>query len=81
CMVTPPLADIEYRSNDEDLDIRHHVFRLDRASYEFVFQHGFEVRRQANTKLTLRVAGGPLTQEGILLIALLALQLAGIWCP
>ncbi|GKA48971.1 hypothetical protein Tco_0741929 [Tanacetum coccineum] len=75
CMVTPPLADIEYRSNDEDLDIRHHVFHLDRASYEFVFQHEFEVMRQANTKLTsiwsamLTVAGG---------LALLALQLAGI---
>ncbi|GJR81230.1 TPR repeat-containing protein ZIP4, partial [Tanacetum coccineum] len=43
CMVTSPLADIEYRSNDGDLDIRHNVFRLDRASYEFVFQHGFKI--------------------------------------
>nr|GEV20664.1 putative hemopexin-like domain-containing protein [Tanacetum cinerariifolium] len=50
CTVTPPLADIEYRSSDGDLDIRRHVFRWDIASYDFVFQHGFEARRQANTR-------------------------------
>ncbi|GJX13385.1 hypothetical protein Tco_0205143 [Tanacetum coccineum] len=44
CMVTPPLADIEYRSNDGDLDIRHHVFRLDRASYVFVFSMDLKVK-------------------------------------
>ncbi|GKE82913.1 hypothetical protein Tco_1552913, partial [Tanacetum coccineum] len=41
---------IKYRSSDGDLDIRRHVFRWDKASYEFVFQHGFEARRQANTQ-------------------------------
>ncbi|GJX26483.1 hypothetical protein Tco_0232779 [Tanacetum coccineum] len=48
CTVASPLA-LEYRNSDGDFDIRHHVFRYDRASYEFVFRNGFEARRQANT--------------------------------
>ncbi|GJU75795.1 hypothetical protein Tco_1272865 [Tanacetum coccineum] len=83
CTVASPLA-LEYRNSDGDFDIRHHVFRYDRASYEFVFRHGFEARRQANTtdetyfNLERFVNSGrrPYTQEWILLIGLLALQLA-----
>jgi hypothetical protein len=49
CPVGTPLPDIEYRSSDGEIDILRHVFRWDRAPYDFVFQHGFEARRQENT--------------------------------
>ncbi|XVE99786.1 hypothetical protein REPUB_Repub03eG0231000 [Reevesia pubescens] len=37
----PPLADIIYRSSDEDQDILHHVFRWDTRCYTEIFQNGF----------------------------------------
>ncbi|XVE99782.1 hypothetical protein REPUB_Repub03eG0230800 [Reevesia pubescens] len=45
----PPLADIEYRSSDEDQDILHHVFRWDTRCYTEIFQNGFDVWLQRTT--------------------------------
>ncbi|KAL6647853.1 hypothetical protein ACP70R_015290 [Stipagrostis hirtigluma subsp. patula] len=50
CSVTGNnLADVEYRSSDRETDILRHVFRWDRAPYDFVFANGFEARRQEGT--------------------------------
>ncbi|KAF5952132.1 hypothetical protein HYC85_010076 [Camellia sinensis] len=48
-VLTLHLPDIEYRSNDEDYDIRRHVFRWDNTPYEEAFQNGFEARAQQDT--------------------------------
>lgn len=45
CSISSTLPAIEYRSSDGEKDITRHVFRWDRAPYEFVFQNGFEARR------------------------------------
>ncbi|XP_062208260.1 uncharacterized protein LOC133909717 isoform X2 [Phragmites australis] len=46
CSISSNLPDIEYRSSDGEIDTMRHVFRWDKAPYEFVFQNGFEARRQ-----------------------------------
>lgn len=38
-----------YRSSDGESDILRHVFRFDNAPYQYVFENGFEARRQAGT--------------------------------
>ncbi|KAL7205337.1 hypothetical protein ACSBR2_018312 [Camellia fascicularis] len=48
-VLTPPLHDIEYRSNSEEYEILRHVFRWDVTPYEEVLQNGFEARRQEGT--------------------------------
>lgn len=42
--ISTNLPDIEYRSSDGEIDTRRHVFRWDRAPYDFVFQDGFRAR-------------------------------------
>lgn len=46
CSISSNLPAIEYRSSDGEIDIMRHVFRWDKAPYKFVFQNGFEARRQ-----------------------------------
>lgn len=46
CSITTNLPDIEYRSSDGEIDAMRHVFRWDKAPHDFVFQNGFEARRQ-----------------------------------
>ncbi|TVU18603.1 hypothetical protein EJB05_34710, partial [Eragrostis curvula] len=48
CSISSNLPAIEYRSSDGEKDIMRHVFRWDKAPYEFVFQNGLEARRQDN---------------------------------
>lgn len=43
----------EYRSSDQEIDILRHVFRFDRAPYDFVFQNGFEARHEAGTPVEI----------------------------
>ncbi|KAF5933739.1 hypothetical protein HYC85_029910 [Camellia sinensis] len=48
-VLTPPLPDIEYRSNNAESDILRHVFRWDDTPFEVVFRNGFEAICQQDT--------------------------------
>lgn len=84
-----PLADIEYRSSDGELDTRRHVFRWDRAHYTSVFQNGFAARRQRDTPDStyynlvhyVNFGGRPLNSERPTMHAFISTTLSSQWHP
>ncbi|GJX88294.1 hypothetical protein Tco_0340308 [Tanacetum coccineum] len=84
-----PLADIEYRSSNGDLDIQRRVFRWDTTPYEFVFQQGFEARRPANTPFEtyfnleqyVNSGGRPLDTRRDTTHAFLSTTISSSWYP
>lgn len=85
----PPLADIIYRSSEDDEDIRRHVFRWDLTPYQQVFAHGFEARREENTPETtyfnlyhyVHNAGRPLESTRPATHAFVSTTLNSAWHP
>ncbi|WVZ72294.1 hypothetical protein U9M48_020779 [Paspalum notatum var. saurae] len=91
CSISTNLPDIEYRSSDGEIDTMRHVFRWDKAPYDFIFQNGFEARRQEDTPdetyfnleryVTSGVGGRPLDTRRDTTHAFISTSLSSSWYP